>query len=733
MQDRDQAGDQRRAPANSMLADDVQIHVLEHLARASGTDYPPTELAAALHHAERDFAGNWEAVWQERLREAAVEIGLQVRDVWLSPVEVAGAVRAGQPVVTLRRSNDNPQGWMLLLDRRWGKVCRADLGGKDHRWISVDDLERELGCASDQRLPWLLCDPGVSSEVSAEDHDDAIPPLRRLMQLVRPDRADLWSILVFGALVGGLTLATPVAVQQLVNSVALGGLMQPVVVLALLLFAVLAFAAALSALQAYVAEIVQRRIFVRVATDLAQRLPRVRLEAFDRQHGPELVNRFFDVMTVQKLGAILLLDGVALALQTLIGLLVLSFYHPLMLAFSVVLVAGIAVVAAVLGRGAVPTAIAESRSKYAVAGWLEEIARHAPELKTTGAARYAVERADTLAREYLRARSAHYRIVFRQLAGALGLQVFASSALLGLGGGLVIAGQLTLGQLVASELIVTAIVASFAKLGKHLESFYDLLAAVDKLGHLFDLPVERNDGITPEPATGGSTLAFRNVSFEYGNRRVIDNLDFHVGAGERVALIGPTGSGKSTAFDLILGLRAPSAGYIALDGVDLRELRLDALREQIVRVGGAEIIEGTIENNVRMGRGHVTALSIRDALAAVGLLDHVLQLPEGLRTYLSTDGQPLSRGQAVRLDLARAIAGRPRMILLDETMNVLDEESRRIALEALFADGAPWSLLVASTSDEIAARCDRVVRIGDRSDGFSADLRQLACDQRGTA
>lgn len=727
-------GDQTpRGPLAPARTDAAEIRVLEHLARASGLDQLPSELAAVQRHAERDFAGPWEAVWQERLRETAGEIGLQVSDVWLTPVEVAGAVRAVQPAVTFRRSPDNPDGWMLLLDRRWGKVYRADLAGEDGGWISVDDLGRELGSATDQRLPWLLCDPVVASETPVEDHDHAIPPLRRLMQLVRPDRADLWSILVFGALVGGLTLATPVAVQQLVNSVALGGLMQPVVVLALLLLAVLAFAATLTALQAYVAEIVQRRIFVRVAADLAHRLPRVRLEAFDRQHGPELVNRFFDVMTVQKLGAILLLDGVALALQTLIGLLVLSFYHPLMLAFSVILVAGIAVVALVLGRGAVPTAIAESRSKYAVAGWLEEIARHAPELKTTGAARFAVERADVLAREYLRARSAHYRIVFRQLAGALGLQVLASSALLGLGGGLVIAGQLTLGQLVASELIVTAIVASFAKLGKHLENFYDLLAAVDKLGHLFDLPLERDDGMVPAAGSAGIALVFRNVSFDYGDRHVIDNLDFDVGAGERVALIGPTGSGKSTVLDLILGLRSPSAGYIALDGVDLRELRLDALREQIVRVGGAEIIEGTVEDNVRMGRGHVTALTIRDALAAVGLLDPVLKLPDGLHTYLSTNGQPLSKGQAMRLDLARAIAGRPRLILLDETMNGLDEESRRIALEALFADNAVWSLLVASASEEIVARCDRVVRIGERAESLSADIGSVAHEQRGTA
>jgi putative ABC transport system ATP-binding protein len=699
---------ERRSPADS---GDAQTRVLEHLGDAIGIDFQPGEPAAAMRRAERDLAGSWETVWQDRLRKGAGEIGLQARDVWLSPAEVVGALRAGQPAVTFRRSEANPHGWMLLLDRRWAQVYRADLDGDGGEWVSIRDLGRELDIDADQRLPWLLCDPVLPSDRVEEDHRHSTPPPRRLLQLVRPDRADLWSIVVFGALVGGLTLAIPVAVQQLVNSVALGGLMQPVVVLALLLFAVLTFAATLSALQAYVAEIVQRRIFVRVVADLASRLPRVRIEAFDRQHGPELVNRFFDVMTVQKLGAILLLDGVALLLQTLIGLLVLSFYHPLMLAFSVVLLAGIAVVVFVFGRGALPTAIAESRSKYAVAGWLEEIARHAPELKTAGAARFVLERADGLAREYLRARATHYRIVFRQLAGALGLQVLASSALLGLGGGLVIVGELTLGQLVASELIVTAIVASFAKLGKHLESFYDLLAAVDKLGHLFDLPLERDDGVVPDIENDGAALAFRNVSFDYGDKRVLQKLDFEVAPGERVALIGASGSGKSTAFDLILGLRSPSSGYVTIDGVDLRELRLEALREHVVRVGTAEILEGTIEDNVRMGRTHVTMRAIRDALDAVGLLDRTLELRDGLRTQLSTDGQPLSHGEAVRVDLARAIAGRPRLILVDETMADLDEHVRRVALDSLFADDAPWTLVVASANEAMAQRCDRVVRI----------------------
>lgn len=693
--------------------DPTYLVLLERLADARGVEHPAA-LAEASSRSQRDVPGEWDSVWQDRLVADAEAIGVLAQPAWLAPTEVTGSLRPSQPVVTLRRSEANPGGWVLLADRRMGgSVYRVDLSGSEASgdWVSLEQLSKELGCDRSERIPWLVCDP-IHPVASAGDHaHGSVSPVQRLREICRPDRGDLWAIVVFGLLVGALTLATPLAVQQLVNSVALGGLIQPVVVLALLLLMCLAFSAALTALEAFVAEIVQRRIFVRVVADLAHRLPRVQLGAFDRRSGPELVNRFLDVVQVQKLGSVLLLDGVGLLLQTVIGLLVLSFYHPLMLAFSVVLLVGIGVVTFGFGRGAIPTAVAESQAKYAVHAWLEELARHAPQLKTSGAARFALERADGLARQYLRARATHYRIVLRQLIGALGLQVIANSALLGLGGGLVIVGQLTLGQLVASELIVTIIVASFAKLGKHLESFYDLMAAVDKLGVLFDLPLERSDGASLERTGKGLSVSFREVSFRYEDHDVIQDLSFDIAAGERVALVGPTGSGKTTVLDLAHGVRTAGAGYVLIDGADIRDLRLDSIREDIARVRGAEILEASLEENVRMGRQSVSNQDVRAALEAVGILDDALALPNGLHTRLTSGGAPLSDGAVIRLVLARAIAGRPRLILIDEPLVEQDAELRDRVASVLCAPDATWTVVVTSAGGQNTGFCDRVIEL----------------------
>ena len=176
-----------------------------------------------------------------------------------------------------------------------------------------------------------------------------------------------------------------------------------------------------------------------------------------------------------------------------------AFYHPSLLAFDLALLAAVMVVVIVLGRGAVRTSVEESKSKYAIAGWLEELAQFPNAFKGRGGSAMAIEHADELARGYLVRRRAHFRILMRQVVALLLIQAIASSALLVVGGFLVLEGELTLGQLVASELIVNTVLASVVKLGKHFEAWYDAQTAADKLGYLVDLPTEREGGEAPAP------------------------------------------------------------------------------------------------------------------------------------------------------------------------------------------------------------------------------------------
>jgi putative ABC transport system ATP-binding protein len=534
-------------------------------------------------------------------------------------------------------------------------------------------------------------------------------PFVRLAELFRPERAELWMIMWYAVVVGVFWLATPIAIEALVSTVQFGVLLWPVLWLALVLLACLTLMATVQAAEVYVIEVLQRRLFVRLASDFATHLPRVRFDVHDHTYVPEVTNRFFDVLTIQKATATLLLDGVTLVMSTAIGLLVLALYHPVLLGFGLVLIVAL-IVLGFMGRGAIASSLQESQAKYALVAWLEELARTPRSFKVGNGPRLAREEADRLAHDYLTQRHGHFRILYGQTVFAFAIQVAASGLLLGLGGILVIDRQLTFGQLIAAEVIVTLVAGNLAKLGKYLELWYDLCTAVEKVGHVMDLPLERVTGEALPPARHGMAVAVERVAWG-GHAPVLGGVSWTVRANEKVALAGPSGSGKTTLLDILAGFREPTEGHVAFDGIDSRSLRLESVREHVAVVHGVEVFAGTIEENLRVGRTDVTLADISAALGIVGLTETVRGFPTALETPLMPSGLPLSAGEAIRLGIARALLGRPRLLLLDGVLDQLDLRDSPALLPTLFAADAPWTLILVSHDPEILACCERVLGV----------------------
>ena len=653
--------------------------------------------------------------WREAFKAQLGGSDLLIREVEADLDQAVEVLGQHTPLVTW--SEDF--GWLALLETDGGRV-RIVRPGFPNAWVSKSELAEQVEGASSDDGPklWIAIEaPLFGDGWAARPEGGPKPsPIARLMAIANPERSDVLAIFLYAAFSGLLSLAIPVAVQQLVNTVAFGGLVQPVVVLALLLLVGLAIAAALTAFQTYLSEILQRRIFVRACIDLAHRLPRLSERAFEGRSMPAYVNRFFDLVTLHKTGARLLLEGSGVILQTATGLLVLSFYHPLMLALSILLLGTMALVAFSFGRSAPETAIRESAAKYEIAAWMEELVSHPTAFRTSVGRGRAENRADGLIAAWVAARRQHYRTVFRQFVAALGLQVVVNTGLLALGGYLVVVGELTLGQLVASEIIVASVVASFSRLAKHFESFYDLLASVDKVGALFDLPLERSAaGSTAGEgrAEGAGRILCTDVSISRPGQATLDDFSLELSPGERVGLVSDSAMSRSLLFDVLSGVRAPSKGYVTLDGCDLRDLSPVAARDQISLIRSPQILPITIIENLTWGCLNADLEELQSALAAVGLLDEIRRLPDGLETRLDEHGGALGFVGAMRLEVARILLSRPAVILLDLQSLSGEEPAMAAALDALFDADAPWSLIAVATSPAIAGRCDRLVYLND--------------------
>jgi len=681
--------------------------------------------------------------WTDLLSFVARDLSLRASRNEGTLDEAAEWAMPEQPVVLSLGEGVNRR--YLILHDHSGERILATLGPDPFRtaWVGRRELEQRIGLKRDQRTVWLgFAAATPASVVSAAEEDTRahslpgqhghehreggaprVKPFTRLLQILRPEMKDIRVIGIYALATSVLGLATPLAVEALVATVGFRMLLQQVVVLSVVLFCFLALAAALFTVQKYVVEVIQRRIFVRLVADFAFRLPRVPARAFDHHDGPELMNRFFDVMTVQKTLSGLLTDGVYLLITTVLGLSVMGFYHPYLLGFDVVLLACITGIICVLGRGGVPTSIQESRAKYKTAAWLEEIAGLPCSLKHYHGRELALERADALARGYLDARRNHFRIVYRQVLFAVILQVVSSTALLGLGGWLVIKGQLTLGQLVASELIVALVVGSFAKLGKYIEDFYDLLTAADKLGHIIDLPMEEETGdILPNTGEPMSVILDAAVVHDDHGHTMAGPVSIRINAGEKVALTGPGGCGKSTLLAMIAGHRPLHAGQVLVDGMDIRDIRLESLRNQVSYVSEELPFQGNVIENVRMGRDGLSLQEVRWALDVVGLSSKFTSSPDGLYTDIGPGGHGISRGEAHRLLIARAIVSKPRLLMIDGQLDGLDTELRQRILTVLMAKDAPWTLIVATQTEGLLSRMNRTISMALTGEVASAGL-----------
>lgn len=520
--------------------------------------------------------------------------------------------------------------------------------------------------------------------------------LKRTRFLLSGERTDLYAVILYSVLVSLLSLVVPVTVQSLVNSVALGGLGQQLVILTLIVIAVLSFSSLLNALLIYTVELLQRRLFIRLSLSLAERIPRYTTHSTRNRYGPEFLNPFLEISSLHSTLWSILLGGIGLFFQVLVGLLLLAFYHPLLLAASMVLLAAIFIIFFVLGMGSIQSADEECSAKYDVLIWLEDMARMPLVFRTQQGLQYGVQKADEVTREWLRKRKTHFAIVFRQNIASFVMHALGSGLLLGLGGYLVIQNQLTLGQLVAAELVMNSALTGLTKFGKYLSSVYDFVASAGKVQKMLQVELDDEWGDDIPPSSAPMEIEMKNVSL--GERAdgscLMEGVNLKISPGESVAIYGPNGAGKSLIAYCLYGLIPCSAGSIRLDGYSVQDIRRGSLRRDVVLIGEADFFHGTIEENLRLGREEVSLKRLREVLSTVGLEEKVSSLPDELATLVGPGNTFFSKGEQVRFALARGLLKEPRLLILDQSLDGIDDESLQAIISLLSSSDRRFTFIL---------------------------------------
>lgn len=537
---------------------------------------------------------------------------------------------------------------------------------------------------------------------------------RRFLALLTPDRAEIRNIYVFAIFSGLLSLGLPLGIQMIINFIQLGEISTSWVVLVALVVAAVGFSGILNVFQLRITENLQQRIFTRIAFEFAQKMPKIKMIELVKRYAPELTNRFFDTLTIQKGLSKLLIDFTAASLQILFGLILLSFYHSFFLftgLFFFILL--LLIIRFTMDKGYV-TSLKESTYKYKIAHWLEEIAHARISFKMAGENNIHLNQTNDNLNDYLTAREMHFKVLVQQYGFLIAFKVLIALTLLTIGGLLVINEQLNIGQFVAAEIVILLVLASVEKLILSLEVVYDVLTAVEKISQVTDLELEDYSGAALQDNKGkGIEVKLDEVSFQTSSYQypMLDRVSLHIKATEKVGIVSDSSVSANVLFCLITGLYDLTEGRLELDGIPLENLNKMTLRNHVgTLLRQDQLVCASLFDNIAFDNEAITLHEVVALFAKLGLSDFVAACPEKYSSILNPEAHFIPKEIYTNLLLARAVVKTPRLVLLeDPTAGLSSAQSLKLIEHLKLFDTA--TMLVASHDPQLLHTMDRVICI----------------------
>ncbi len=535
-------------------------------------------------------------------------------------------------------------------------------------------------------------------------------PLKRYYNLLGLEKKDVLQLFFYAIFAGLISLSLPLGIQAIINFIQAGRISASWIVLIILVVIGVALVGILSLMQLRITENLQQKIFVRSSFDFAARFPKIKFESIYNVYPPELANRFFDTISIQKGTSKLLIDFSAAILQIVFGILLLSLYHPYFILFGILLMVLLYVIFKFSYRVGLETSLSESHFKYKVASWLQEMARNNFSFRKSLNYDFALEKNNTLITDYLGYREKHFKIIQRQFTQLIVFKMIITTCLLSIGGYLVITQQMNIGQFVAAEIIILLVINSVEKIILGLETFYDVLTSVEKIGSITDMDLEEEMVVENDYCFTNIQLEIDSIKFRFPETKndVIKSISLKIIQGEKIFIEGENGSGKTTLIRVLSGLLQPTSGVFLINDDSFRKINLQQYRSQIGTIlNGETPFEGTILENITFNDPNVSNEDIRWAIDAVKLGGLIKSLPQGIDTKIFPEGKQLSSSNARKILLARSIIHKPKILFYENPTDNMDEEVANEVIDFIMSDVHQWTVVVSSKNERWKAKCSR--------------------------
>ena len=541
-------------------------------------------------------------------------------------------------------------------------------------------------------------------------------PLKRFYNLLLLDKKDVLQLFFYAIFAGIISLSLPLGIQAIINFIQSGRVSVSWILLVVLVVLGVALVGVLSMMQLRITENLQQKIFIRSSFEFAGRLPRIKFEELYGIYPPELANRFFDTMAIQKGTSKLLIDFSAALLQIVFGVVLLSLYHPYFIVFGFMLLLLLYYIFKFSYNPGLETSLFESKFKYKVAAWLQEMARNNFSFRNELNYDYALQKNDSLVTDYLKYREKHFNVVKRQFTQLIIFKVIITASLLSVGGYLVLSQEMNIGQFVAAEIIILLVIGSVEKIILGLETFYDVLTAVEKIGVVTDMVLEDESVQENKSPYSDITLEIDNLSFKFPDSKddILKKINLQIHQAEKICVEGANGSGKTTLIRLLSGLIQPTSGYFYINDDTFQKIDLKQYRAQIGSViYGETPFEGSIIDNITFKDPTISHENIKWAIESVQLSSYIKTLSNGLDTLIFPQGRQLSASNAQKILLARSIVHKPKILFYEDPTDTMDEKVANEIIDFITAPENKWTLIVSSKNPYWKTKSSRTIMMDD--------------------